>query len=49
MDPTYVTLSVRDVEKVYLEAFPISYPDWRRAHSSHQPHPASTRTHASST
>ncbi len=38
MDPTYVTFSVRDVEKVYLEAIPISYPDWRPGLSSHEPH-----------
>lgn len=37
MDPTYVTLSVRDVEKVYLEAIPIAYPDWRPGFSSHAP------------
>lgn len=37
MDPTYVTLSVRDVEKVYLEAIPITYPDWRPGISAHTP------------
>lgn len=42
MDPTYVTLSVRDVEKVYLEAIPISYPDWRPGFASHTPERAAT-------
>lgn len=37
MDPTYVTLTVPDVEKVYLEALPISYPEWRHLLADHHP------------
>lgn len=35
MEPTYATLTVPDVEKVYLETVPITYPDWRGALSRH--------------
>lgn len=35
MEPTYVTLTVPDVEKVYLEVVPVTYPDWRAALSNH--------------
>lgn len=35
MEPTYATLTVPDVEKVYLETIPITYPDWRNALSIH--------------
>lgn len=37
MDPTYVVLSVPDVEKVYLEVQATSYPDWRPLLADHQP------------
>lgn len=36
MDPTYVTLTVPDVEKVYLEVVPVNYPDWRNTLSRHE-------------
>jgi hypothetical protein len=36
MDPTYVVLSVPDVEKVYLEAVPMPYPDWRALVADHK-------------
>lgn len=42
MDPTYVTLSVRDVEKVYLEAVPVGYPDWRPGLAAHKPQRTAT-------
>lgn len=42
MDPTYVTLTVPDVEKVYLEVIPMSYPDWRPAFADHKPSRTST-------
>lgn len=35
MEPTYVTLTVPDVEKVYLEAVPVTYPDWRNIVAGH--------------
>lgn len=39
MEPTYVTLTVPDVEKVYLEAVPVSYPDWRNVVTGHRAAP----------
>lgn len=42
MEPTYATLTVPDVEKVYLETIPITYPDWRNALSIHHAGRAST-------
>jgi hypothetical protein len=37
MDPTYVVLSVPDVEKVYLEVVPVPFPDWRPLVAGHKP------------
>lgn len=37
MEPSYVTLTVPDVEKVYLETVPVTYPDWRGALTNHEP------------
>lgn len=42
MEPTYVVLSVPDVEKVYLEVVPVAYPDWRPILADHKP--KTTRT-----
>lgn len=36
MEPTYVTLTVPDVEKVYLEVVPVTYPDWRNTLAHHE-------------
>lgn len=36
MEPTYVTLTVPDVEKVYLEVVPVTYPDWRGTLAHHE-------------
>lgn len=35
MDPTYTVLSVPDVEKVYLEVYPGTFPDWRPIVAGH--------------
>lgn len=44
MDPTYVVLSMPDVEKVYLQAEPTPYPDWRGIIGEHTPIAADTIT-----
>jgi hypothetical protein len=42
MEPTYVTLTVPDVEKVYLEVVPVTYPDWRNTLTHHKAAATST-------
>lgn len=37
MEPTFVTLTVPDVEKVYLEAVPVAFPNWRASILGHEP------------
>jgi hypothetical protein len=37
MEPTYVVLSVPDVERVYLTTVPAKYPDWRPLVAAHTP------------
>lgn len=44
MEPTYVTFTVPDVEKVYCETLPITYPDWRHLRADHQPARTTTVT-----
>jgi ribosomal protein S25 len=42
MEPTYVTLTVPDVEKVYLEVVPVTYFDWRNTLTHHEAAATST-------
>ena len=42
MDPTYVTFSVPDVEKVYLEVYGTSFPEWRHLVADHEASRAAT-------
>lgn len=42
LEPTYVTLTVPDIEKVYLEVTSGPHPDWRHIIAGHQPQQTGT-------